>query len=268
MQFGFDIGGTKTEFCVIEGGEIIFRERLLNRSDENGNMDNIFKLISDSQVKNIKKIGFSLKGIINADKNIVEKTSLEWLTNNFIDKIRQKCKCEIKLQNDAKCFALAESQMGIGKGYKNGFYLILGTGVGSATIFNGEVLTGFNNAAGEIGHIKYKDNIEFEEILSGPGFSKNYNNLTPKEIMQEYRSGNVGAVDYFDKYMDFLAYFLHMIIAVTAPEIIVIGGGLSNIPEIIEQLPLYLKKYVYGFIPQVYRNTLGDSSGVIGACFL
>lgn len=271
MKFGFDIGGTKTEFCILNNnGEIQFRERILNKQDDKDNFANIIELIEKSGTQKIDRLGFSLKGIVDTTNNKILKSSLKWLNDFFIEKIADKYKCQILLQNDAKCFALAESKLGSGKNYKNGFYLILGTGVGGATVFNEQLITGLNNFAGEVGNIAYK-NTTYEKILSGPAFLNNYNkkykeNLSsPKDIMKKYEQNNINALEYFDFYMKNLANMLNIIINIISPEIIVIGGGLSNIKEIINKLPNYLDKIQ---TPAVRRNKLGDSAGVIGACYL
>jgi predicted NBD/HSP70 family sugar kinase len=262
MRCGFDIGGTKTEFCVLDGDEIIFRERLKNIDD---NLLNIYKLVEKSGIKKINKIGFSLKAIIDPIDNKIIQSSLKFLNNDFIKTIQNKYDCEIKLQNDAKCFAWAEANLGAGKNFNTGFYLILGTGVGGATIFNKQILSGFGNFAGEVGKILYQNGC-FEDILSGVAFSKNFYNYSPQEIMQKYRNNDKNAIKYFNIYMQNLASLISIIINIVSPEVIVIGGGLSNIEEIIDLLPRYLKENIY--IPVIRKNELGDSSGVIGACLL
>lgn len=273
MKCGFDIGGTKTEFCVLSNdNEIQFRERLFNGDNCEDNLKNISFLIEKSKINKIESIGFSLKALVDSANNRIIKSSLGWLNNDFLDKIRKKYNCEIKVQNDANCFALAEHRMGAGKNYKTGFYLILGTGVGGATIFNGQIFDGMNNFAGEVGHIIYNGgNITYEDMLSGIGFLQNYNkkhqtNLqSPQEIMQKYSKNDGSAIEYFNSYIETLALLLQSICCIVAPDIIVVGGGLSNIPKIYEVLPKYLVKMVGPQTPVICQAILGDSAGVIGA---
>jgi len=273
MRFGLDIGGTKTEFCILDSnGKIQFRDRVLNKQNFDDNFNNIIELIKKSEIKMINKIGFSLKALVDPVHNKIIKSSLIWLNNDFIEKIKDKYKCEISLQNDAKCFALAESTLGAGKNYKSGFYLILGTGVGGATIIDNKIVTGLNNFAGEVGNIIYK-NTNYEDILSGPAFLKNYNKmykdnlLSASDILEKYRQNDKSASEYFDFYMKNLSRMLNIVINIIAPEVIVIGGGLSNIKEITNELPKYLSKLNIQK-PAVRSNKFGDSAGVIGACYL
>lgn len=275
MKFGIDIGGTKTEFCVLnENHQVQFRERFLNKYTIEENLQCIYSLINKSGIRKIEKIGLSIKALVDPNKNIILKSSLDWLTNEFVNKIKTQYECEVKLQNDAKCFALAESQLGAGRPYKTGFYLILGTGIGGAVVFNNHIIDGLNNFAGEIGCLPYKKSTTYEKALSGPAFLKNYNIKfkcelnSPKEIMTEYRNKNKNALKYFNSYMRDLSSLLSNVIPIIAPEVIVIGGGLSNINEIIKSLPVYLYSLNKKQTPIICCNKLGDSAGVIGACLL
>jgi len=289
MLFGFDIGGTKTELTVMtQDYKIISRNRLFNKSNLRGNLDNIFALMEMSEVDKVSKIGFSLRGVIDPIHNRVLEGSIEWLNDEFFNTIQARYDCEIRLQNDAKSFALAESRAGAGIGYKTGFYIILGTGTGGGIVFDGKILDGQNNFAGEWGQIKFtppeqyrkifaeynKKDLIYEDVLSGIAFTDLYNFMNkdclqnPIEIMDRYRRKDKRALEYFDFYMDNLAYCLQGVVCILSPDVIVLGGGLSNVKEISANLWDYLKRYVIYTKPDIKNNALGDSAGGIGACLL
>ena len=195
------------------------------------------------------------------------------------------------MENDANCFALSEAVDGAGKGHPVVFGVIIGTGTGGGISVNQKVLAGKNNIAGEWGHVglpnrtddekKYvkqcycEKNGCMETYVSGPGFASCFNlkhNTTYNShaILEEFNNNEKRAIEALDNYVDHLARGLSLVCNILDPDIIVLGGGMSNISYIYDHINTSLKKYIFSdtFNTKVVKNVHGDSGGVRGAAWL
>ena len=204
--------------------------------------------------------------------------------------LENKLQRKINLENDANCFALSEAVDGAGKGHSVVFGVILGTGVGGGIIINQKVLQGRNKISGEWGHITLPNRTEdekkynkkcyckkegcMETYVSGPGFASIYNlrhnaNLDSHEIINGY-PGDQKSLVALENYVDHLARGLSVVINILDPDIIVLGGGMSNVDYIYANINDQLKQYVFTDTchTKVVKNFHGDSGGVRGAAWL
>ncbi len=197
---------------------------------------------------------------------------------------------EVRVENDANCFALAEAMAGAGQGAEVVFGVILGTGVGGGIVAGGRVLPGANLIAGEWGHnpLPAPGAAErpgpacycgrsgcIETWCSGPGLAADHaratgETLEPREIAAQAAEGDAGARETLDRHLSRLARALAGVVNVLDPDAIVVGGGLSKLSHLYERLPGAMRAHVFSdvFATPVLRNRLGDSAGVIGAAWL
>jgi len=291
MFLGLDIGGTKTEIIALnqKGGQL-FRTRFINKKTQKENIETIHSLIKKIEKKENCKgtLGIGIRGWVKPQHKQI-RTSISWIGSSFFSEIENKLQKKVKVQNDAKCFALSESIDGAGKNFNDGFYLILGTGVGSGLIFNKKLYEGIENLSGEWGQMifpwdekdkklkKYfQPHNKIENIISGPSFEEFYrkktnskNKISAKQIMEKYRQKNADAIFVYKNYINLLAKALSQIINVLMPPVIVFGGGMSNIQEIYKDLPKELEKFtLLKKSPILKKAKYGDSSGVRGAAWL
>ena len=180
---------------------------------------------------------------------------------------------------------------GAGKGYPVVFGVIIGTGTGGGISINNKVINGRNNIAGEWGHVNMPDRTEdekkyvkkcycnkngcMETYVSGPGFASCFNlkhntNYDSHEILEEFNNNKERAIEALKNYVDHLARGLSLVCNILDPDIIVLGGGMSNIPYIYKHINNSLKKYIFSdtFNTKVVKNLHGDSGGVRGAAWL
>jgi predicted NBD/HSP70 family sugar kinase len=190
----------------------------------------------------------------------------------------------VEISNDANCFALAESQFGAAHGKRSVFGVILGTGVGGGIVLDGKALYGAQGIAGEWGHNVLNPSgtqcycgkqgcVETE--ISGPALEARYAAWTGERlplvaIAQRAASGEIEAQALMDFVVDSFAKAIAVVINILDPEIIVLGGGVSNLDQLYSRVPEYLRRYVFNdsVATVLVRNVLGDSAGVFGAALL
>ncbi len=295
MKIGIDLGGTKTEGILIDdNGKELTRNRIKTEKDYNGTIQGIVSLVKQFEKKfgNSSSVGIGMPGAISADSALVKNANSIWLNGQPLKKDLQiALDRKVNLENDANCFTLSEAVDGAGKGYPVVFGVIIGTGTGGGIVINNKVLRGKNNIAGEWGHISLPNRTDqekkyvkecycgkngcMETYISGPGFANVFNLINNTEydshkIIEELKNENESASKAFDNYVDHLARGLSLVCNVLDPDIIVLGGGMSNIPYIYENIDEALKKYIFSdtFDTKVVKNHHGDSSGVRGAAWL
>jgi fructokinase len=199
--------------------------------------------------------------------------------------------CPVFIQNDANCLAVSEAVDGAGAGKQVVFAAILGTGVGGGVALNGKALTGHNAIAGEWGHnpLPWQNHDELntapcwcgqtgciETWVSGVGFANDHQRITKQthraapDIIAAMRTGDEAALAGFDRYCDRLARALAHMCNLLDPDVIVLGGGMSNVPELYTRLPELVKRHVFSdvFTTPIASAKHGDSSGVRGAAWL
>ena len=223
--------------------------------------------------------------------NVLIPTNLNSRSKKLIKDLEKELDRRVNLENDANCFALSEAVDGAGKGHPVVFGVIIGTGTGGGISINQKVLTGKNNIAGEWGHISLPNRSDdekkfvkqcyceksgcMETYVSGPGFASCFNlkhktNFDSHAILEEFRNNDQRAIEALDIYVDHLARGLSLVCNILDPDIIVLGGGMSNISYIYDHIDTSLKKYIFSdtFNTKVVKNIHGDSGGVRGAAWL
>ena len=295
MKIGIDLGGTKTEGILIDSsGKELKRERIKTEKNYDGTINGILSIIKnfESSLGNVESIGIGMPGAISSDTALIKNANSIWLNGKPLKKDLEKIlNRKINLENDANCFALSEAVDGGGKGFKVVFGVIIGTGTGGGIVIDHKVLQGRNNIGGEWGHVtlpnrsddekKYvKDcycgkNGCMETYVSGPGFASTFNLRFNKDydshkILEGLNENDPDCLFALRQYTDHLARGLSLVCNILDPDVIVLGGGMSNIDFIYENIDDALKKYVFTdtLHTKVVKNVHGDSSGVRGAAWL
>ncbi len=297
MRVGLDIGGTKVELIKLsEDGKIVHRERIPTSTHSYSEFLNaITQLIIRCNQKGstTKSVGLGCPGAISPDTGKIKNANCQILNGqNLAEDLAAQIQLPVKMANDADCLALSEFKDGAALRAKSScFAAILGTGCGGGVVVNGQLVTGVNRIAGEWGHNALPDwscSVDGpatecycgrhhcqESYISGTGLARNYHQiygdlLSAPEIIAQSRAGNPQAISHMNLFYDQLARSLASIINILDPEVIVIGGGLSNIDEIYEEVPKLWGKYVFSdhVHTQLSKAKHGDSSGVRGAAWL
>jgi len=294
MKIGIDLGGTKTEGILLNNeGKEIRRKRITTEKNYEGTINGIVSIVKEfeNDFGDSESIGIGMPGAVSADSALVKNANSIWLNGKPLKKNLEKVlNRKINLENDANCFALSEAVDGAGKNKKVVFGVIIGTGTGGGIVIDHKVLQGRNNIAGEWGHIILSNRTEdekkfnkkcycskdgcMETYVSGPGFANCFNlrhktNLDSYEIIKNYTE-NENSINALIQYVDHLARGLSIIINVLDPDVIVLGGGMSNVDYIYESINEKLKNYVFTntLHTKVVKNVHGDSGGVRGAAWL
>ena len=294
-RIGIDLGGTKTEAIVIdEAGNQIYKKRIPSEKNYLGAVESIVNLVKEIENKfdKVESIGIGMPGSVSLETSLIKGANSIWLNGKpFKKDLQNELNREIKIENDANCFTLSEAVDGAAKGYSVVFGVIIGTGTGGGIVINNKIHKGKNLIVGEFGHNSLpratNNEIELakpcycgllgciETFLSGPGFEYIYNktnnsSLNTKDIVKLYKNNNQNALKALDDYVDRLARSLSDIINILDPDIIVLGGGMSNIDYIYNNIEKKLVRYVFSDTvnTKIVKNKHGDSSGVRGASWL
>lgn len=295
MRLGIDLGGTKTEIIALApSGEEIYRQRAdTPRGDYMEILNNIKSLVdaAEQEVGQRGSIGIGIPGALSRETGQARNANTTELNGRPLrSDLETLLGTPVRVANDANCFALSEATDGAGASHSVVFGIILGTGVGGGIVVNGTILTGPNSVAGEWGHnpLPWANQNErpgpdcycgkkgcIETFISGPGVSRSHdaigaNGPTARQIAQMAEQGDAAALQTLASFERRLAKSLASVINVLDPDIIVCGGGLSNLDRIYENLPHLLQQYCFSdnietpFVKAKY----GDSSGVRGAAWL
>ncbi|MDA9621118.1 ROK family protein [Pelagibacteraceae bacterium] len=295
MKIGIDLGGTKTEGILIDDtGKELARNRIKTEKNYDGTIDGIISIVKNFETDfgDSESVGIGMPGCVSTDSALVKNANSIWLNGKpFKKDLEKELHRRVNLENDANCFALSEAVDGAGKGHPVVFGVIIGTGTGGGISVNQKVLAGKNNIAGEWGHVglpnrtddekKYvkqcycEKNGCMETYVSGPGFANCFNlkhNTTydSHAILNEFNNNESRAIEALENYVDHLARGLSLVCNILDPDIIVLGGGMSNISYIYDHINTSLKKYIFSdtFNTKVVKNVHGDSGGVRGAAWL
>ena len=295
MKIGIDLGGTKTEGILIDDtGKELARNRIKTEKNYDGTIGGIISIVKNFETDfgDTKSVGIGMPGCVSTDSALVKNANSIWLNGKpFKKDLEKELNRRVNLENDANCFALSEAVDGAGKGHPVVFGVIIGTGTGGGISVNQKVLAGKNNIAGEWGHVglpnrtddekKYvkqcycEKNGCMETYVSGPGFANCFNlkhNTTydSHAILEEFNNNEKRAIEALENYVDHLARGLSLVCNILDPDIIVLGGGMSNISYIYDHINTSLKKYIFSdtFNTKVVKNVHGDSGGVRGAAWL
>jgi fructokinase len=295
MRIGIDLGGTKIEGIALDhdGGELWRRRVPTPAGDYDGILATIADLVTTAErtLGRHGTVGIATPGAISPATGLLKNSNSTVLNGRPLDDdLARTLGRPVRLENDANCFAMSEASDGAAAGARAVFGVILGTGVGGGVVIDGRVVSGRNRIAGEWGHAPLpwpRDDERpgppcycgrhgcIETFLSGPGFAATFRratgrDATPDAIVAAARSGDADARRSFEDYMDRLARGLAMVIDVLDPDVIVLGGGLSNIVELYEALPSRVARHAFTdrLDTAIVKNRHGDSSGVRGAAWL
>lgn len=295
VRVGVDLGGTKIEAVALapDGVELARRRRRTPQGQYESILSTIGELIDEvsAHLDVAEAVGVGTPGSVSPFDGLMKNANSVVLNGRPLDRdLERTLGRPVVMRNDADCFALSEAVDGAAAGAEVVFGVILGTGVGGGVVVDGEVRTGPNRTGGEWGHnpLPWPDHGELpgpdcycgktgciETWLSGPGFAADHVRATgaeldPPAIVAAARDGQAAANASLDRYIDRLARGLATIINVVDPDVIVLGGGMSNVDELYSRVPELWPRYVFGgeVATQLVRNTHGDSSGVRGAAML
>ena len=297
MRIGIDLGGTKTEVIALgDQGEQLYRHRLPTPRDYQQTIENIAHLVAlaEEATGKIGTVGIGIPGSISPYTGVVKNANSTWLNGQPFDKdLSQRLNREVRLANDANCLAVSEAIDGAGAGAQTVFAVIIGTGCGAGVAMNGRVHIGGNGTAGEWGHnplpwmnddeLRYRAEVPcycgkqgcIETFISGTGFATDYqrlsgNPLKGSEIMRLVEAGDALAEQALAHYEQRLAKSLAHVVNILDPDVIVLGGGMSNVERLYRTVPSLVKEWVFGGECETpIRKALhGDSSGVRGAAWL
>ena len=287
-RIGIDLGGTKIEGILTdENYKTITRKRIPTNQDEGYNsiLESIKNLtLGLVQESNDKvSIGVCTPGALSLSSGLIKNSNTQCLIGKDLQNdLKNILHYNVSIENDANCFALAEAKLGAGKNSNLVFGVIMGTGVGGGIIIDGKIHHGRTNIAGEWGHhcLHPEGNICYcgnkgcvETYISGPALEKKWSNLTNQnqplpEIIKS--SDNPNFPNWKKSFLDDFGLSLANVIDILDPDMIVLGGGVSNIDFLYSEGKNSIYEKVFSDIVDtpITKNELGDSAGVFGACML
>jgi fructokinase len=288
MRIGIDLGGTKIEVIALDdSGATLVRRRLPTPVGEySAALNAIAELVEFAEKETGKSgtVGIASPGAESKRTGLIKNSNSGALNGMPLKRdIAQRLRREVRIENDANCFALSEAVDGAARDANVVFGAILGTGVGGGIVINRQVLVGWNRIAGEWGHnpLPWADAGEraedarcacgkigcIEYFVSGPGLARSYRSATndavsAQDVVARAAAGEKAAVECMRRYQDRLARSL--------ATVIVLGGGLSNVTELYAALPPLISQYTFSdyIDTPIVRAVHGDSSGVRGAAWL
>ena len=295
MRLGIDLGGTKIEIIALDSsGSERYRKRVNTPSgDYQQTLQAIVELVFSAQKvidSSHYTLGIGIPGALSLKTGLVKNANSVWLIGKPLQKdLQQLLGQEVRINNDANCLTVSEATDGAAAGAAVVFGVIIGTGTGGGIAVNQRVITGVNAIAGEWGHnpMPWNDSDEppvncycgkqdcMETFLSGPGMLKRFRSRgglaeSPADIVQQAAKGAELAETFMQSYELWLAKGLASVINILDPDVIVLGGGLSNIDRLYQNVPQYCPQYVFSdrVSTQLVKAKYGDSSGVRGAAWL
>jgi len=291
-RIGIDLGGTKTEILLLdEEGDALLRRRVPTPTGYKEALDTIAGLVraTEAQAGVKASVGVGIPGCISPATGLVKNANSNALNGHPFDKdLGALLGREIRVANDANCFALSEATDGAAAGLPVVFGVIIGTGCGGGIVVNGRILEGKHRLAGEWGHTPLPwptaDELPLrpcwcgqvgclETYLAGPAVAFECDGPGARDatqVLTRAAAGEVAAQAALDRHAQRLARALAVVTNMLDPDAIVLGGGLSNLPHLYEVLPGLMRPYVFSDVvtPNIVRATHGDSSGVRGAAWL
>ncbi len=297
MRVGVDLGGTKIEAIVLdEDGSEKARKRVATpKNDYHAIVRAIAQLVQtvEAEAGETGTLGIGIPGAMSLATGLVKNANTTCLIGEPLDRdLEAALDRPVRIMNDANCFALSEAVDGAGAGAKVVFGVIVGTGCGGGTVIDGKVLIGHNAIAGEWGHnpLPWPDGTErpgvdcfcgqsgcIETFLSGPGLARDHfdhtgEQHTPKAMAARATGDgrNPEADATLARYEDRMARALATILNVLDPDVVVLGGGLSNVDRLYDRVPRLWPAFAYSdqITTQLVKAVHGDSSGVRGAAWL
>ncbi|HEY7513575.1 MAG TPA: ROK family protein [Vicinamibacteria bacterium] len=293
MRIGVDLGGTKIEAVALDDrGELQARRRVPTpRDDYEGTLAAIASLVADLEKETGARgtVGVGMPGAISPATGLVKNANSTWLIGRRLQEdLERLLERPVRLANDANCFALSEAVDGAAAGARVVFGVIVGTGTGGGVVVDGRVLTGPNAIAGEWGHnpLPWPRDDEWpgppcycgktgcvETFLSGPGLARDYAKgatVRAEEIVARAARGEVAAEEALLRYEDRMSRALATVVDVLDPDVIVLGGGMSQVARLYEAVPRRWGAYVFSdrVDTRLVPPRHGAASGVRGAAWL
>ena len=295
ILFGIDLGGTKIEILALdESGRERLRKRVATPAgDYAATVAAITALVHDAEreLGETGSVGIATPGAVSRLTGRIKNANSTCLNGKpLVDDLQRVLQREIRIENDANCFALSEATDGAAAGAAVVFGVILGTGVGGGIVVHGRTLVGANAIAGEWGHnpLPWPDDDErpgnacycgragcIETWLSGPGLAQNFfqfdgRRLDAAAIAQAAAGGDARAEVAMAAYEERLAKSLASVINLLDPDVIVLGGGLSNLARLYRNVPTRWGRYLFSdaVVTQLVPPRYGDASGARGAAWL
>jgi fructokinase len=295
VRIGIDVGGTKIEgIALAHTGEVLGRTRVETpRGEYDGTLRAIVGLVADLERVSGQRgsVGVGIPGTISSTTGLVKNANSTWLIGRPLGSDLSRLLARpVRFANDANCLALSEASDGAGAGARSVFGVIVGTGTGAGLVVNGDVVVGANAIAGEWGHnpMPWPRAGEWpgpgcycgrtgciETFLSGPGLVNDFERATTQrvpaeEIVTRASAGDLAATLCLDRYEDRFARALASVINLLDPDVIVLGGGLSNIERLYLAIPTRWSAFVFSdvVVTRLVKAAHGDSSGVRGAAWL
>lgn len=294
IKLGVDFGGSKIEAAAIDpDGHFVLRRRVATPCNYDAALRAVADLIAgvETEIGTVEAIGIGVPGSIDPQTGTMRNANATYLNGRpFQFDLKRALGRKVHLDNDANCLALSEVRDGAAMGAKVAFAIIIGTGCGAGLVIDGKIVQGSNGMTSEFGHVPlpWVQSSELphpscwcgltgclERWISGTGFRDDFARRTGErphgdEIVDLARSGDLVAQAVLDDFFDRLARGMAMIVNILDPHCFVLGGGMSNIPEIYERVPMLIPNYTFGKVATVRMSPAkwGDSSGVRGAAFL
>jgi fructokinase len=299
MRIGVDLGGTKIEGIALDGSVELARLRIdTPRDDYAATLDALTSLVSalEKRAGTRGSVGVGIPGTLSPETGLVKNANSVWLIGQpLLADLERALGRPVRIANDANCFAVSEATDGAGAGAEVVFGVIVGTGTGAGIVVRRELLTGANAIAGEWGHNPLPSPTDderpgpvcycgrcgcIETFLSGPGVQADYERATGTRlaapaIVAAAEGGNREALAALERYESRMARALASVINVLDPDVIVLGGGMSNIDRLYRNVPALWTAHVFAAAhgreavrTRLVRARHGDASGVRGAAWL
>lgn len=292
---GIDLGGTKIEIVVLaEGGEVLFEKRVATPApDYQATVNLLRELVTEAEASTgaVTSIGIGTPGSLSPTSGLLRNSNSVWMNGKPLGAdIQSAMGRKVRLANDANCFALSEATDGAGQGALTVFGVIIGTGCGGGLVVDGKLVNGANGIGGEWGHnpLPWPDETEFpapecwcgrsgcqEVWFSGSGLRRDHLAVTGADLSGEEIVARAGNADTacratLARHANRLARGLASVCNLLDPEVIVLGGGLSNMPHLYNDLPGLMAPYVFSdhVGTKIVPPKHGDASGVRGAAWL
>ena len=298
LRIGIDLGGTKIEGIALDGSREVARFRVPTpRDDYEATVEAVVTVTRELESRSggTRAVGIGIPGAISPATGLVKNANSVWLIGRpLLEDLSARLGRRVRIANDANCFAASEAADGAAAGAAVVFGVIIGTGTGAGVVVRGEALTGAHAIAGEWGHnpLPWPDADDqpapacycgkhgcIETYLSGPGLAADYERRTgaqldARQISALAMTGDAAAGLAMDRYCARAARGLAAVINVLDPDVIVVGGGLSNIEALYERVPRIWGRWIFSAgVNEIVRTRLvraahGDASGVRGAAWL
>ncbi|MBX3118958.1 MAG: ROK family protein [Fimbriimonadaceae bacterium] len=293
LLWGIDLGGSKIEVCALDPADLsnpLIRKRIPTEANKGyGHIVDAVGGLVRSAAKELgepepRQLGIGTPGAIEPATGLLKNSNTACLIGKPVrEDLAKALQAEVRMSNDANCFALAEAHLGASRGYKTSFGVIMGTGVGGGMVVNGQVLHGANGIAGEWGHVVLDPYGPacycgqrgcVETYLRGPSVEQRHEErtgekLSLKEISERYDT-DLQCRRTIAEMCTHFGRSLALVVNIFDPEIIVLGGGAGQVPHLYTYGVEHLQAHAFTkvFTTKVVAPELGDSAGVFGAAML